>query len=89
MHTYFRHDLLALDEGIGAGDRAFVDRAALRLEHFLSSSGTLVIASHSESMLRSFCSKGVVFIKGTIVYSGEINEALSYYQNSVEELHHA
>lgn len=89
MHTYFSHDLLALDEGIGAGDRSFVDRAAQRLKHFLSSSGTLVIASHSEPMLRSFCSKGIVFVKGTIVYSGEINQALIYYQNSVEQLQHA
>jgi lipopolysaccharide transport system ATP-binding protein len=83
MHTYFSHDLLALDEGIGAGDRAFVDRAARRLKHFLSSSGTLVIASHSEPMLRAFCTKGVVFAKGNIKFEGGINEALSYYQQSL------
>ena len=89
MHTYFNHDLLALDEGIGAGDRAFVDRAAKRLKHFLSSSGTLVIASHSEPMLRSFCTKGLVFVKGNIVHIGEIDEALSYYHQSINELKHA
>ena len=89
MHTYFNHDLLALDEGIGAGDRAFVDRAAKRLKHFLSSSGTLVIASHSEPMLRSFCTKGLVFVKGNIVHIGEIDEALSYYHQSINQLKHA
>ena len=89
MHTYFNHDLLALDEGIGAGDRAFVDRAAKRLKHFLSNSGTLVIASHSEPMLRSFCTKGLVFVKGNIVHIGEINEALSYYHQSINQLKHA
>ena len=89
MHTYFNHDLLALDEGIGAGDRAFVDRAAKRLKHFLSSSGTLVIASHSEPMLRSFCTKGLVFVKGNIVHIGEIDEALSYYHQSINELKYA
>lgn len=89
MHTYFNHDLLALDEGIGAGDRAFVDRAAKRLKHFLSSSGTLVIASHSEPMLRSFCTKGLVFVKGNIVHIGEIDEALSYYHQSINEPKHA
>ncbi|NDD22093.1 MAG: ABC transporter ATP-binding protein, partial [Synechococcaceae bacterium WBA_3_309] len=89
MHTYFNHDLLALDEGIGAGDRAFVDRAAKRLKHFLSSSGTLVIASHSEPMLRSFCTKGLVFVKGNIVHIAEIDEALSYYHQSINQLQHA
>ena len=89
MHTYFSHDLLALDEGIGAGDRAFVERAAQRLKRFLSSSGTLVIASHSEPMLRSFCTKGVVFQKGRLAYAGEVNEALAYYQHSVEEVSRA
>jgi ABC-type polysaccharide/polyol phosphate transport system ATPase subunit len=40
-------------------------------------------------MLRSFCTKGVVFQKGRLAYAGEVNEALAYYQHSVEEVSHA
>ncbi len=77
--TYHKHEFLALDEGIGAGDQAFVDKAEKRLEKFINQAGTLVLASHSEQLLRKFCSRGVVFSKGSIVYDGEINNALKFY----------
>jgi ABC-type polysaccharide/polyol phosphate transport system ATPase subunit len=82
IHTYFTHDLLALDEGIGAGDRAFLQKAAIRMEQFLSRSGTLLLASHSEEMLRRFCNKILVFEKGSIVFSGNVADGLAYYRQA-------
>jgi ABC-type polysaccharide/polyol phosphate transport system ATPase subunit len=48
-------DVLIIDEGIGAADDAFAQRAAERMEDFLTSSGTLVMASHNSRMLETFC----------------------------------
>lgn len=48
-------DVLIIDEGIGAADDAFAERAASRLNEFISSSGTLVMASHNAHMLGTFC----------------------------------
>ena len=84
IHTYFSHDLLALDEGIGAGDRAFMRKASDRMQSFLNRSGTLLLASHSEPMLRAFCNKIYVFRKGEIVFSGGVAEGLSFYHNMKE-----
>jgi lipopolysaccharide transport system ATP-binding protein len=53
--TTVHPDVLVIDEGIGAADEGFADRAAARLQEFLSTSGTLVMASHNGRMLENFC----------------------------------
>ena len=79
--TSFKFECLALDEGLGTGDREFVERAQKRLSEFLKSSGTLILASHSDNLLKRFCDKGLVFKNGEIIFNGEINNALDFYIN--------
>ena len=80
--TSFQHDCLAIDEGFGTGDFEFFERAEKRLKSFINSTGTLFLASHSEELLRQFCTRGIVFNHGSIVYDGYLNEALNYYHAS-------
>ena len=77
--TSFKHDCLALDEGFGAGDNDFYEKSEKKMNVFLKTAGTLVFASHSEDLLRRFCTRGLVFEKGTIVYDGTLKEALDFY----------
>ena len=44
--TGVSHECLVMDEGFGAGDTSFYDKAQDRLIRFLSSAGTLLLASH-------------------------------------------
>jgi lipopolysaccharide transport system ATP-binding protein len=77
--TSGRHECLALDEGFGAGDARFFERAQQRLEKFIESTGTLFLASHSEPLLRQFCKRGLVFDQGKITFDGPLEEAFLYY----------
>ena len=77
--TYHRHACLALDETIGTGDQKFYKKAQKRLDEYLTSNGMLIIASHSESLLRRFCSRGLVFSNGSIIFDGNLTDALSFY----------
>jgi ABC-type polysaccharide/polyol phosphate transport system ATPase subunit len=76
------HDCLALDEGFGAGDARFFERAERRLERFIQTAGTLILASHSDVLLKKFCQRGLVFSKGQIVFDGPLSESLSYYHDN-------
>ncbi len=80
--TSCEHDCLAIDEGFGTGDSEFFERAEKRLKSFIDAAGTLFLASHSEELLRQFCTRGIVFNHGSIVYDGYLNEALNYYHAS-------
>jgi lipopolysaccharide transport system ATP-binding protein len=77
--TSVSHDCLALDEGIGAGDAQFFERAQQRLSEFVEAAGTLILASHSETLLRRFCLRGLVFSAGKIIFDGPLEAALDHY----------
>ena len=79
--TAGKHDCLAMDEGFGAGDSSFFQKAQERMHQFLATAGTLVLASHSEDLLRQFCKRGLVFAEGSIVFDAPLEEALSYYHS--------
>jgi len=73
------HDCLAIDEGFGTGDSDFFERAEKRMKSFMNSSGTLLFASHSEYLLKQFCTRGIVFNHGHVVFDGPLDDALNYY----------
>ena len=53
--TSLQADILLVDEGIGAADAEFNERAAGRLQDFYATAGTLVMTSHSQELLGSHC----------------------------------
>ena len=77
--TGINHDCLAMDEGFGAGDSSFYEKAQSRLDSFLASAGTLFLASHSDVLLKRFCRRGLVFQEGRIVFDGPLDSALDFY----------
>jgi ABC-type polysaccharide/polyol phosphate transport system ATPase subunit len=77
--TAFSHDCLAMDEGFGAGDLSFYEQAQQRMQAFMQTTGTLFLASHSEVLLRQFCQRGLVFDQGSIVFDGDLDDALNFY----------
>jgi ABC-2 type transport system ATP-binding protein/lipopolysaccharide transport system ATP-binding protein len=64
-------DILLLDEGIGAGDAAFIEKANRRLDEFVGSTGILVLASHSEALVSRFCNRHVMLERGKIASVGD------------------
>lgn len=63
-------EILLLDEGIGAGDASFINRANERLRDFVERSGILVLASHDEGLLSRLCSRAVRLDHGRIIDDG-------------------
>ncbi len=77
--TYGTHESIALDEGFATGDSDFQSNARKRLDLFLSKTGTLFFASHSDSLLENFCKRGLVFNNGKIIYDDSLEKALDFY----------
>ena len=78
--TAMKSDVLLMDEVIGTGDASFMDKAEKRLNAFMHNSKILVLASHSETVLRKFCNKGLLLDHGSQLYFGEIDEVLQKYE---------
>jgi homopolymeric O-antigen transport system ATP-binding protein len=80
MATCIEPDILLLDEGIGAGDAEFLERANVRLDQFISKAGILVLASHSVDLVRKLCTKAVLMEHGRLVRSGKLEDVLRDYR---------
>ena len=74
-------EALAIDEGIGAGDAKFMEKAARRTEKMLSRASILFLASHSDDMQAKFCNKGLVLRTGRMEFFGSIDQAIARYNH--------
>ncbi|WP_274628443.1 ABC transporter ATP-binding protein [Arvimicrobium flavum] len=73
-------DILLLDEGIGAGDAAFMAKARQKIAKFVESAGILVLASHSDELVTTMCDKALLLEHGRIIAQGPVEEVLATYR---------
>lgn len=78
--TTVRSDILLLDEWIAVGDLGFLEKAQQRATNFVSRSNILVVASHSESVIRRLCTKLLWLRQGEIVAFGPVDEVMERYK---------
>jgi ABC-2 type transport system ATP-binding protein len=64
--TSIEPEILIIDEGIGAADEEFSKTAAVRLQVFLKNTGILLLASHSNQLVDTWCNRTVLIDIGKI-----------------------
>jgi ABC-type polysaccharide/polyol phosphate transport system ATPase subunit len=72
-------DILLIDEGIGAGDADFQEKAQARVRQFVGRAKIMLLASHSKELCAALCSKALLLSKGERIYFGDIEEAFERY----------
>lgn len=65
--TAYHAEIVLLDEGLGTGDPAFQEKAAKRFETWLEQASIVVLASHSQEMIKRYCTTTVELEHGRIV----------------------
>jgi ABC-2 type transport system ATP-binding protein len=73
-------EILLLDEGIGAVDAAFLEKARGRLSDLVDRAGLLVFASHSDEFLRQLCTTAIWMNHGTVRAHGPLDDVLRAYK---------
>jgi len=73
-------DILLMDEWISAGDARFLEKAHKRMADLIGSSNVMVLASHSMSLLREWCNRGILLQQGRIVVDGSVDDAIAAYE---------
>lgn len=86
ISTSVQHDIMLMDEWVGAGDSEFMARAKERMQSRVGGSKIVVLASHSISLLNVICNRGIVLEAGRLVYAGDIGSALKAYHELMEGL---
>jgi lipopolysaccharide transport system ATP-binding protein len=78
-HT--RPDILLVDEILAVGDVAFRMRCFEHLAKMIEGGTTVIVVSHSVSMLTRLSTRAAVIAEGKKVYDGDINEGIAVYHD--------
>ena len=78
-------EILLLDEGIGAGDARFAERAAKRVDALIERANILVLATHGDGLIRSMCNKAVLLHTGRVVTAGGVEDVIEAYRELIAE----
>lgn len=76
--------ILLLDEGIGAADARFAEKASARIKGLLEKTEILVLASHSDAMIREMCDRAVLMHHGKVLEIGNVSDVLKTYHGILE-----
>ena len=79
LATAIHPEILLMDEWILAGDAAFMEKAAHRLESIVRGADILVLSSHSAPTIYEWCNRVIWMDKGRIRADGLPDEVLKAY----------
>lgn len=76
-------DILLIDEILAVGDEAFQKKCIDKIMEFKSKGKTMIIVSHSMSMIKSLCDEVVLVKNGGLFKGNSIDETIKAYQSGV------
>ena len=79
-------DILLIDEALGVGDAAFVDKAKARISGLVDRSQVVIVVSHEMNALREICNRGIWMRKGEVIADGPIDEVIDGYMESTAKV---
>ena len=83
--TSLEPEILVTDENLGTGDRHFIDRARARMEAMMDRSSIIVLATHSQQILKRLCNRAILLHHGELVADGPVEDVLDAYQRGSEK----
>ena len=83
VSTAVRTEILLLDESVVVGDAGFLKMARKRLDNLIADANVLVLASHSQNILRQLCNKGIFLDKGEARVFQSVDELIEHYSQRI------
>lgn len=78
-------EILILDEVLSVGDMFFRQKSEARIKEMMHGGSTVLIVSHSPSVIRSNCTKAVWIEKGKLMAFGDPKEVCDAYEKMGKE----
>jgi ABC-2 type transport system ATP-binding protein len=79
ISTCFVPEILLLDEWIGVGDAHFVEKAERRMHEVVGQSSIVLIASHSNDLIKRLCNKALYIEAGRVRSYGRADQVVAAY----------
>lgn len=80
--AFLEPEILVVDEVLAVGDAEFQKKAIGKMQDISRGEGrTVLFVSHNMAAVKSLCTKGMVLENGSVVFEGNINDAIDVYFN--------
>ena len=77
-------DIILLDEVFGAGsDLAFQNKAIAKMADFIKGGATIILVSHSLSLIEKSCDRVILLERGKIIKTGSPSEVTASYRTLI------
>ena len=79
-------EILVMDEVLAVGDMKFQEKCLGKMGDVADKEGrTVLYVSHNMNTIQQLCSRCIVLDKGTVIYDGDVEEAIRIYMGTVKE----
>ena len=82
--AFLEPEILIIDEVLSVGDQQFQNRCMQRMEQIINDGRTLLFVSHGTGVVRQVCRRAICLQHGTMIFNGDVNEAVAVYEESGE-----
>ena len=78
-------EILIVDEALSVGDEKFKNKCIKKINEIIQKENvTLLFVTHTTSVAKEFCKRGMVMDKGKIVFDGDIKDAIHEYRKVIK-----
>lgn len=85
--AHLEPEILVVDEVLAVGDAEFQKKAIGKMQDVSRGEGrTVLFVSHNMGAVKELCNSGIILKNGTVDYTGNINDVISRYLISQEDL---
>jgi len=82
--VFIEPEILIIDETLSVGDKKFRKKCIRRMREIIRRENvTVLFVSHSSSIAKEFCTRGIVLDYGIKLFDGPISEAITYYEKTI------
>jgi teichoic acid transport system ATP-binding protein len=86
INVNIKPEILIVDEALSVGDNEFKKKCTAKINEIINEKDvTFLFVTHSSSTAKSFCRRGIVMRQGKLMYDSDIDDAIGYYKNMLEE----
>lgn len=79
-------EILIVDEALSVGDVSFRRRCTEKIHELITDKDiTFLFVTHSTRVAADFCKRGMVMRKGQLIFDGDIEDAIKYYDDMIEK----
>lgn len=89
INANIKPEILIVDEALSVGDKEFRQKCNKKINEIVDTGATFLFVTHSTNVARNFCKRGIVLKMGRIIFVGEINEAIDFYEDFLQKARNA